>query len=68
MDRQDEIEEELEEIAEFILTDEEMIIIMKGLDLYGYSLMLSNNTQEIMKTREVMLKIVSHLPRAGLNS
>lgn len=68
MDRQDEVEEEMEQIAEFILTDEEMIIIMKGLDLYGYSLMLSNNTQEIMKTREVILKIVSYLPRAGLNS
>lgn len=67
MDRSSEIEE-LEEIAEFTLTDEELIIILKSLDLYGYSLVMSEGMTELNKVKNIAIKIISQLPRIGLNS
>ena len=67
MDRSGEVEE-LEEIAEFTLTDEELVIILKGLDLYGYSLIMSEGMTELNKVKNIAIKIISQLPRTGLNS
>lgn len=67
MDRQDELKED-ETIAEFVLTDEEMMIILKGLDLYGYSMMLAGEAEEVMKIRAIVLKVLTQLPRQDLNS
>ena len=67
MDRSSEVEE-LEEIAEFTLTDEELIIILKSLDLYGYSLVMSEGMTELNKVKNIAIKIISQLPRIGLNS
>ena len=62
MDRSSEVEE-LEEIAEFTLTDEELVIILKGLDLYGYSLVMSESMTELNKVKDIAIKIISQLPR-----
>lgn len=59
---------ESETIAEFVLTDEDMLIILKGLDLYGYSLMMSDDVENVLKVKAIVLKIVSQLPRIDLNS
>ncbi len=67
MDRSSEVEEG-EQIAEFTLTDEDMMVILKALDLYGYALLLSNNVEEIMKARAIIMKIITVVPRTGLNS
>lgn len=67
MDRPSEIDDE-EQIAEFTLTDDEMVIILKGLDLYAYSTVLSENPSELFKIRAIAIKIISQLPKPGLNS
>lgn len=67
MDRSSEVEEG-EQIAEFTLTDEDMMVILKALDLYGYALLLSNNVEEIMKARAIIMKIITVVPPTGLNS
>lgn len=67
MDRQGKPVEN-ETIAEFVLTDEDMMIILKGLDLYGYSLMMSDDVENVLKVKAIVLKIVSQLPRIDLNS
>lgn len=59
---------ESETIAEFVLTDEDMLIILKGLDLYGYSLMMSDDVENVLKVKAIVLKIVTQLPRPDLNS
>lgn len=59
---------ESETIAEFVLTDEDMMIILRGLDLYGYSLMMSDDVENVLKVKAIVLKIVSQLPRIDLNS
>lgn len=67
MDRQGKPVEN-ETIAEFVLTDEDMLIILKGLDLYGYSLMMSDDVENVLKVKAIVLKIVTQLPRPDLNS
>jgi hypothetical protein len=67
MDRSGKVDDE-EQIAEFVLTDDEMIIILKGLDIYGYSLMMSENLPEMFKVKAISIKIISQLPKPGLNS
>ena len=67
MDRQGKPVEN-ETIAEFVLTDEDMMIILRGLDLYGYSLMMSDDVENVLKVKAIVLKIVSQLPRLDLNS
>lgn len=67
MDRQGKPVEN-ETIAEFVLTDEDMMIILRGLDLYGYSLMMSDDVENVLKVKAIVLKIVSQLPRIDLNS
>ena len=67
MDRPSEIDDE-EQIAEFTLNDDEMFIILKGLDLYAYSTVLSDNSKELVKIRDIAIKIISQLPKPGLNS
>lgn len=59
---------ESETIAEFVLTDEDMLIILRGLDLYGYSLMMSDDVENVLKVKAIVLKIVTQLPRPDLNS
>lgn len=67
MDRQGKPVEN-ETIAEFVLTDEDMLIILRGLDLYGYSLMMSDDVENVLKVKAIVLKIVTQLPRPDLNS
>ena len=67
MDRQGKPVEN-ETIAEFVLTDEDMMIILRGLDLYGYSLMMSDDVENVLKVKAIVLKIVTQLPRPDLNS
>jgi hypothetical protein len=67
MDRQDELKDE-ETIAEFVLTDEDMMIILRSLDLYGYALMMSENVVEVLKVKAIVLKVLTQLPRQDLNS
>jgi hypothetical protein len=55
-------------IAEFVLNDEEMMTILKALDLYGHSLMMSENAPELFKVKDIVIKIVTQLPRPDLNS
>jgi hypothetical protein len=66
MDRHSEIEDE--QIAEFTLTDDEMILILKGLDIYGYSLIMSENVPELLLVKNIVTKILSQLPKPELNS
>ena len=66
MDQHGEIEEET--IAEFTLTDEDMLIILKSLDLYGYAMMMSENMVELIRVKTIAMKILSHLPKPELNS
>ena len=67
MERQDELKDE-ETIAEFVLTDEDMMIILRSLDLYGYALMMSENVVEVLKVKAIVLKVLTQLPRQDLNS
>lgn len=67
MDRQDQLTED-ETIAEFVLTDEDMMIILRSLDLYGYALMMSENVVEVLKVKAIVLKVLTQLPRQDLNS
>lgn len=67
MDRSSEINDD-EEIAEFTLTDDEMMIILKGLDLYGYSVVMSENLPELIRIKAIVNKILYQLPKPGLNS
>lgn len=66
MDRSSEVDEQV--VAEFTLTDEDMLMILKGLDLYGYSMVMSENLPELMKIKDIAMKIISHLPKPELNS
>lgn len=66
MDQHGEIEEEA--IAEFTLTDEDMLIILKSLDLYGYAMVMSENVVELIRIKAIAMKILSHLPKPELNS
>jgi len=66
MDQHGEIEEEA--IAEFTLTDEDMLIILKSLDLYGYAMVMSENMVELIRVKAIAMKILSHLPKPELNS
>jgi hypothetical protein len=66
MDQHGEIEEEA--IAEFTLTDEDMLIILKSLDLYGYAMVMSENVVELIRVKAIAMKILSHLPKPELNS
>lgn len=62
----DEVEENV--VAEFILTDDDMIVVLKSLDLYGYSMVMSENMTELLKIRSIAMKIITHLPKPELNS
>lgn len=66
MDQHGEIEEEA--IAEFTLTDEDMLIILKSLDLYGYAMVMSENVVDLIRVKAIAMKILSHLPKPELNS
>ena len=66
MDQHGEIEEEA--IAEFTLTDEDMLIILKSLDLYGYAMVMSENMVDLIRVKAIAMKILSHLPKPELNS
>lgn len=66
MDEQSEVEENV--VTEFILTDDDMIVVLKSLDLYGYSMVMSENMTELLKIRSIAMKIITHLPKPELNS
>lgn len=66
MDRHGEVEDN--QIAEFTLTDDEMILILKGLDIYGYSLIMSENVPELLLVKNIVTKILRQLPKPELNS
>jgi hypothetical protein len=66
MDRHSEVNED--SIAEFTLTDDEMILLLKGLDLYGYSLIMSENVPELLRVKHLVTKILTQMPKPELNS
>ncbi|NBS69211.1 hypothetical protein EBT31_09915 [bacterium] len=66
MDRHSEVDDN--QIAEFTLTDDEMILILKGLDIYGYSLIMSENVPELLLVKNIVTKILAQLPKPELNS
>jgi hypothetical protein len=66
MDRHGEVEDN--QIAEFTLTDDEMVLILKGLDIYGYSLIMSENVPELLLVKNIVTKILAQLPKPELNS
>lgn len=55
-------------VAEFTLTDDDMVLLLKSLDLYGYSMVLSDNMSELLKIRAIAMKIIANLPKPELNS
>lgn len=66
MDRHSQVDDN--QIAEFTLTDDEMILILKGLDIYGYSLIMSENVPELLLVKNIVTKILAQLPKPELNS
>ena len=66
MDRHSQVDDD--QIAEFTLTDDEMILILKGLDIYGYSLIMSENVPELLLVKNIVTKILAQLPKPELNS
>jgi hypothetical protein len=66
MDRHSEVDDN--QIAEFTLTDDEMVLILKGLDIYGYSLIMSENVPELLLVKNIVTKILAQLPKPELNS
>jgi hypothetical protein len=66
MDRHSQVDDD--QIAEFTLTDDEMVLILKGLDIYGYSLIMSENVPELLLVKNIVTKILAQLPKPELNS
>jgi hypothetical protein len=66
MDRHSQVDDN--QIAEFTLTDDEMVLILKGLDIYGYSLIMSENVPELLLVKNIVTKILAQLPKPELNS
>lgn len=66
MGRHSKVEEDV--IAEFTLTDDDMMTILKSLDLYGYSMVMSENMAELLRIKSIAMKIISNLPKPELNS
>ena len=61
-------EQLVEEDDEFLLSSEELRLILKSLDVYGYSLIASGNMLEFYAVQEVAHYIVSKIPKQDLNS
>jgi len=67
MDRHSEVNDQ-EDPAVFQLTDDEMILLLKGLDLYGYALIMSENIVGLIELKRLAKKLLSQLPKPELNS
>lgn len=67
MDRRSEVAEDQQNV-DFVLTDDEMILILKGLDLYGYSLIMSENIAELVQIKVIAKKLLEKIPKPELNS
>jgi len=67
MDRRDEVDDEDVE-ATFLITGDDMFIIMKALDVYAYALIISQSQTELMQVKEVAEKILANLPKAEFDA
>jgi len=67
MDRRDEVDDEDVE-ATFLITGDDMFIIMKALDVYAYALIISQSQTELMQVKEVAEKILVNLPKAEFDA
>lgn len=67
MDKRDRLKEE-DKVSQFTLDDEEMILLLKGLDLYGYSLIMSESKEELFRVKCMALKLIAQMPKPELNS
>jgi len=69
MDRRDEIEDDDDEVeATFLITGDDMFLIMKALDVYAYALIISQSQSELMQVKEVAEKILVNLPKAEFDA
>lgn len=50
------------------LTSEEILLVMKALDVYAYSLMASNSSYELELIQRVASKFVRNAPQMELDS
>lgn len=50
------------------LTAEEILLVMKALDVYAYSLMASNSGYELESIQRVASKFVKNAPKVELDS
>ena len=60
MDRSRELKDPI--VPDLFLTGEDMVLIMKALDSYGYALMLSGHLMELYKIKQVEQRINAILP------
>ena len=67
MDRQDDLSEEDVE-ATMLLNSDQMFVIMKALDVYAYSLIVSENKKELREVKKIAEIILSKMPKPELNS
>jgi hypothetical protein len=51
-----------------LLTGEDLLIILKALDLYAYSLIMSFSTKELEHVKHVATEIMKSLPKQELDS
>jgi hypothetical protein len=57
-----------EDDDEFLLSADELRLILRALDLYGYAMHASGSFHELAKTREVALYIFQKTPKTGLDA
>lgn len=49
-------------VTDIFLTADDMVLIMKALDSYGYALMLSGHLMELYKVKQISQRISETLP------
>jgi hypothetical protein len=57
-----------EDNDEFLLSPDELRLILRALDLYGYAMHASGSFYELAKTKEVALYIFQKTPKTGLDA
>ena len=59
---------EVDDSSTMIFTYEQMLTIMKALDLYAYAMIMSENPQELREIRHVAQNIIKNMPKPELDS
>lgn len=57
-----------EDDDEFFLSADELRLILRALDLYGYAMHTSGSFYELAKAREVAIYILQKTPKTGLDA